>query len=90
MSYADLFWHFAGLLAPALVLAPGMVLASRLLRLRPAGKLGWWAQVGINLAVCVTVLVAGLVVLGHDGRITTYAALMLASAACQIVLTRKR
>ena len=88
MTWADLFWHLAGFVAPALVLAPAMVLACRLLRWRPAFKLGWRAQVGINFAVCVLVLLAGLILSGEDGRMATYAALVLASSGCQLVLTR--
>ena len=90
MSYVDLFWHLGGLLAPALALASGMVLASRVLRLRPAFGLGWRAQLGINFGVCAGVLLAGLMLSGYDGRMMTYAALVLASAACQTVLTRRR
>ena len=40
--------------------------------------------------VCLAVLVGGLVLSGHDGRMATYAALVLASAACQAWLTRRR
>lgn len=89
MSYAQLFWHVAGFLAPALVLAPAMVLASRALRLQPVRQqLGWWSQVGVNFAVCAAVLALGLFLLGQDGRMLTYALLVLASAACQALLTR--
>ena len=88
MTWGDLFWHVAGFLAPALVLAPAMVLACRLLRWRPALKLGWMAQVGVNLAACVVVLVLGLVLTGADGRVLTYTMLVVASATCQWLLTR--
>lgn len=89
MTVLGLFWHLLGLVAPALVLAPGVVLASRVLGPRPARAPSWRRQVAINLAVCVLVLVAGLVLSGHDGRMATYAALVLASAACQAWLLRR-
>lgn len=88
MTYGDLFWHFWGLLLPALVMAPAMALVSRLLRQRPAYKLGWPVLVAINFGACALVLVLGLLLSGQDGRMATYGALVLVSAACQAVLTR--
>lgn len=85
MDWPALMWHMAGLLAPALVLAPVVVGVSRLLW-RPAGT-GLWQgagrQLALNLAACALTLLAGLALTGHDGRMLTYAALCLASAACQ-------
>lgn len=88
MTWGNLFWHLAGFLVPALVLAPAMVVASRLLRWQPATRLGWAAQVGINFGACVLVLALGLAWTGEDGRMVTYAALVVASAGCQLLLTR--
>ena len=90
MDLLDLFWHGAGFAAPALVLAPAMVLASRIFGQKSALALSWPAQAAINLIVCLAVLVAGLVWSGQDGRMATYAALVLASAACQAWLMRRR
>ncbi|MFD2376998.1 hypothetical protein ACFSTJ_05435 [Ottowia pentelensis] len=89
MDWLDLLWHVAGFVAPALVLAPAMVLASRFWG-KKAASLAWPAQAAINFIVCVAVLAAGVVLSGHDGRMLTYAALVLASAACQAWLTRRR
>lgn len=90
MTVLGLFWHLLGLLAPALVLAPGVVLMSRLLARQPVRASAWRRQLAINLGVCVLVLAAGLVLSGHDGRVATYAALVLASSACQAWLLRPR
>lgn len=90
MDFLGLFWHVAGLMAPALVLAPAMVLVSRALDRKAKPRLPWLAQTAINFGVCLGVLVAGLVLTGHDGRMATYAALVLASAACQAWLVRPR
>lgn len=90
MDWLDFTWHVAGLVAPALVLAPAMVLASRFWGPKKAKALAWPAQAAINFMVCLAVLVGGLVLSGHDGRMATYAALVLASAACQAWLTRRR
>ncbi|HMN57751.1 MAG TPA: hypothetical protein PKE15_10940 [Ottowia sp.] len=73
-----------------MVLAPAMVLASRFFGQKKAAALAWPAQAAINFVVCVAVLAAGLVFSGHDGRMATYAALVLASATCQAWLTRRR
>lgn len=90
MDWLDFTWHVAGFVAPALVLAPAMVLASRFLGPKKAKALAWPAQAAINFMVCLAVLVGGLVLSGHDGRMATYAVLVLASAACQAWLTRRR
>lgn len=88
MTLLGLFWHLAGLLAPALALAPAMVLLDRLLRRRQRPRVRWPWQLGLNLLVCSGVLVLGLVLSGEDGRLATYAALVAASAACQSWLGR--
>ena len=90
MDWVDLFWHVAGFAAPALVLAPAMVLIGQVFGKKSAPTLSWPAQAAINLIVCLGVLAVGLVLSGHDGRMATYAALVLASAACQAWLTRRR
>jgi hypothetical protein len=45
-------------------------------------------QVDIIFIVNVLVLAAGLVLFGNDGKMATYAAMVLASAVCQWVLWR--
>ena len=86
MDWVDLFWHVAGFAAPALVLAPAMVLMGRFFGKRSAPALAWPAQAAINLIVCLGVLAVGLVLTGHDGRMATYAVLVLASASTQWAL----
>ncbi len=90
MDYVDLSWHLAGFAAPALALALGMATIGRIFGSKSAAWLGWIAQAAINFAVGGAVLVAGLVWTGHDGRMVTYAALVLASALCQAWLMRRR
>lgn len=67
--------HVAGFLFPALAVAGVLWLALRTRRsprLRPAG------QALVLLLVGVAVLLAGLLVFGRDGKMLTYAALVLA------------
>ena len=90
MSLFDVFWHLAAVVAPALVLAVGLALTSRILGKNSTPRLALPAQVAINFAVGVAVLVAALAWTGQDGRMLTYAALVLACAASQAWLTRAR
>jgi hypothetical protein len=90
MSLFDVFWHLAGFVAPALVLAVGLALAGRILGKNATPRLALPAQAAINFAVGVAVLVAALMWTGQDGRMLTYAALVLACAASQAWLTRAR
>ncbi|MEO7150185.1 MAG: hypothetical protein ABIX46_00515 [Burkholderiaceae bacterium] len=80
MTLVDLVWHLLDFIAPALGLALLTVLLARIVvpSLRAAG--GWRPVVGSMLASLVA-LVAGLVLFGRDGRIETYAAMVLATAA---------
>ena len=86
MSFSDVIIHAVNFLAPALFLAVLVPAMARLLwwrTARSAGKSGksgglahqmaWVA--GVNLLVWV----AGLLVMGRDGAMITYAALVLAS-----------
>ena len=90
MSLFDLFWHLAAFVAPALVLAVGLTLTSRILGKNSTPRLALPAQVAINFAVGVAVLVAALAWTGQDGRMLTYAALVMPCAASQAWLTRAR
>lgn len=89
MDILDFFWHLAGFIAPAVVMALGIVLLSRFLGRNQPSARSWKAQAAINFAVCLLVLLIGLVLTEHDGRMSTYAALVLASATCQAWLTRR-
>lgn len=85
MNLLDLFWHLAGFVAPAWALALGVVGASWFF-MRNRGPVGDPSKrFATNFAVNVLVLVAGLVLTGQDGRLITYAALVLASATCEWV-----
>ena len=81
MSPVDAFWHLANLFGPAIGLALIAPTLAKLLwrhdlRRVPWRGLAWW-----TLASCASVILAGLAWLGRDGRMATYAAMVLASAA---------
>ena len=77
-AMVDLVW------AVALVL----VLGGGLIGSRSPLALAWWLRLGIVFAVGVAVLAAGLVVWGRDGKMLTYAALVVVCATCQWILVR--
>jgi hypothetical protein len=60
-----------GLIAPTL---------AKLLWRRALAGVSWKRLVGWAMVACAAVLVAGLVVFGHDGKMATYGAMVLACA----------
>jgi hypothetical protein len=82
MGPIDLLFHLLGFLAPAFLVAALVALAARLV-LPAASRRGWWASALLNFVTGSLVLVAGLWFFGRDGKIATYAALVLAVATTQ-------
>lgn len=82
MGPFDVLLHLLGFAAPAFALAALLVLAGPLLR-RARPLVAWWVQLALNCAVGVAVLALGLWHFGVDGKMATYAALVLAVAATQ-------
>ena len=82
--------HLLNFVAPALFVALGLVLLARLTgrfsRSKRLRAQSIWLQIAIISIVNVLLLVAGLVFLGSDGKVLTYAVLVLCAAVCQGVL----
>ena len=79
MRPIDVFWQLANLLAPALgmaLIAPTLakLLWRHALRAQPWALLAAWVG-----AVNGVVVVGGLGLLGRDGRMTTYVAMVVAT-----------
>ena len=85
MGPSDIISHLLSFAAPALALALVVLFAARVLLPRQRALLSWWAQLGVNAAVGVTVLALGLWHFGVDGKMATYAALVVAVALAQWV-----
>ena len=85
MGLSDLLPHLAGFLAPAAFLALTLPLLSRLL-LRTAP--GFARQAACVFLASTTILAAGLWWFGRDGKVATYAALVLAAATAQWLSAR--
>lgn len=92
MSAYLLINHLLNFMAPAALLALLLVVMARLFfgffRSKKPFVQTWWAQAAIIFVVNVVVLTAGLLFFGHDGKMLTYAALVLGAAFCQWLLLR--
>lgn len=81
MTFLALIGHVANFLAPAIAMA---LLLWGMPRLWPSSRRGRWSAGRELLALGVlgaVVLVAGLVALGRDGKMLTYAALVVAQGS---------
>ena len=88
MGPIDLLFHLMGFVLPALVLGLLLVFLARIFMPKVPVAPTWWAQAAINSGVGVLVLLAGLVFFGRDGKMATYAALVVAMASSQWLLLR--
>ncbi|RYF58097.1 MAG: hypothetical protein EOO29_50425 [Comamonadaceae bacterium] len=88
MSFLDLLNHLLNFVAPALAVALVLATTTRWMVRRAPGQGAWWKQVLVLSATGALVLLLGLVLLGRDGRMATYAALVGACATVQWLLLR--
>lgn len=88
MGFFALLNHAINFVAPALWLALCTPLLSQFFMQKRPVALTFKAQVAIHFAVCVVVLLLGLVVFGRDGKMLTYLALVLLSATSQWVMCK--
>jgi hypothetical protein len=85
--FLELCWQVLNGLAPAATLAFLLGLADVVKKpSRPWVRSTWW-RLGLNFGVGAGVWVGGLVLLGRDGMMATYAALVVGMATSQWVLT---
>ncbi len=83
MGPLDLLTHLLNFVAPALALGLALAyLAPLFMRNKALGRTRS-AQAAINCVVGVLALLVGLVVFGRDGKMASYAALVLATASSQ-------
>jgi len=82
MGPLDLLIHLLSFLAPAFLLAVLVALAARVV-LPAATRPGWWRCVLLNFLAGAGVLAAGLWFFGRDGKMATYAALLVVVATVQ-------
>ncbi len=80
MGPLDALWHFFNFLLPALGVALVAAGFAKLLWRRELAGASFGRLAAFGTVANVLVLVAGLVLTGHDGRVVTYAAMVLACA----------
>jgi len=80
MGPLDAFWHLANLFVPALALGTLTAALAKLLWRRELAAVRWRRLAGVACAAGALVTLAGLVVLGRDGKMATYGAMVVACA----------
>ena len=88
MGFWDLMNHLLNFTAPAAVVALLLVLAARVFWRKEPAALAWYAQAAIIFVVGCAALLVSLWLLGRDGRMVGYGALVLAAASMQWGLLR--
>ena len=80
MTALNLFWHIANFVAPAIGMGALCALLCKLLWRRSLARATWFELAWKSSLAGIAVLAAGLAISGHDGRMGTYAALVVACA----------
>ena len=88
MELSVAFNHLLNFFSPAAAVAVVLCCGSLIFWFKRPAMQPWWAQAAINFILGCAVLVAGMAWGGRDGKMLTYAALVLACASCQWVLLR--
>ena len=80
MGPLDALWHLTNLFLPGVMLAGLAATFAKLLWRRELRACAWQRLALPAALVCALITVAGLVVFGRDGKMATYAAMVLACA----------
>ena len=83
MGPIDLAIHLLSFAAPAFAVAVVVTLLARLLLPRNPQRPGWLASLALNFIAGVAALGVGLWFFGRDGKMATYAAVVLVVASAQ-------
>lgn len=80
MGPLDALWHLLNFFAPAVGVALGTALLAKLVWRRELAAASWRQLALWGSGAGATALVGGLLVFGRDGKMATYAILVLATA----------
>lgn len=81
--------HLLNFVAPALALAILMPIFARITGCGKASNRSFALQSGVNFAACLAVLITGLWLGGRDGKMLTYAAMVVVCASTQWAMRRR-
>jgi hypothetical protein len=82
MTWDDVFWHVMNFVLPAWVLSLGIT-AWGSVQFKRQAQIRWVWRWLLNALAGMGVLVAGLVLTDHDGKMATYGALVLVCATLE-------
>jgi peptidoglycan/LPS O-acetylase OafA/YrhL len=88
MGPLDLLNHLLNFSAPAVAVGGLMALTARVFYRSRHKAPGIWAQAAINSVACAVVLFIGLWFFGRDGKMATYAAMVLVGTVSQGLFLR--
>ncbi|MES2887940.1 MAG: hypothetical protein V4739_07985 [Pseudomonadota bacterium] len=74
----DVLWHVLNFFAPAVGIGLWASVLAKLLWWRALRPVGWWPLLGWAIAATTLAALSGLVLLGHDGKMLTYGAMVVA------------
>jgi hypothetical protein len=80
MGPLDALWHLANFFAPAVGMALITTALAKMLWRHELASAGWGRLLGWSAAAGAAALIGGLVAFGRDGRMATYAALVVSTA----------
>jgi hypothetical protein len=80
MGPLDAVWHLVNLFLPSLMLGAMASALAKLVWRRQLAGVRWRRLAGASAAAAAVVVLLGLVVFGRDGRMATYAGMVLATA----------
>ena len=83
MSLFGLLDHLLNFIAPALVVGLLVAAMAPVLMKKSRPHHSWLIQSAINSGANVLVLLAGMLIFGHDGKMATYAAMVITCASSQ-------
>ena len=86
----DVFFHLLNLIAPAVVVAGVLAFVGQ--KIIPPSPQAYATRtiLLINALVGTAILILGMLVFGHDGKIATYALLIVVQAGVQVFLGQGR
>jgi hypothetical protein len=83
MSLSGVLLHLFNFALPALVVGCLLAITSPLLLKKSRSHHSWLTQSAMNAAAGLLVMLGGLWIFGHDGKMLTYAAMVMACASSQ-------